>query len=149
MRQVIDTTRDIGDLPGHGALADDAGVLLGVHHADGVGLDLTGIGQGADVVGQDRLAVTEGDHVHRLAVTVQGQDQAVEVGVLVPGEGIGRQLLAEDVDQVRLDQHGAQDAVLRFDAVQLHDAHACSSRWRNTARLQITSRRGMTMLPRK
>ena len=45
-------------------------------------------------------------------------------------------------------EHGAKYAVFSLKAVQLHHAHACSSSWRNTARLQITSRRGTTLAPR-
>ena len=86
--------------------------------------------------------------IDRLAIRRHVQNQAVEVGIFRVGEGVSRKILAEHVDQVRLDQHCPQHAVFGLNAVQLHDAHACSSRWRNTARLQITSRRGTTIAPR-
>ncbi|MNM94935.1 hypothetical protein D3C81_1073550 [compost metagenome] len=148
MRHFVDAFCSSRQLTADGALTDDLCVVLGVGHAWRVGLYLSCVGQCPGAAGQFCTTITEGDHINRVAVSVQLQDQAVQIGVVIPRESIGSQFIGDDVDQVWLTQHGAQYAVLGLKAVKF-DHWAASEISRNTARLTRASSRGWTFWPRK
>ena len=148
MRELIDAVGSRGHQPAYGAVADDLCVRFGVGHARCVGLYLARVSHDTGAARQFGAAVTQRDDVDWMPIGVQLKDQTIKISVVFPRKGGRSQVLAENVDQVRLAKHCAQDAVLGFKTLKFHH-WAASDTSRKTARLTRASRRGATLAPRK